>query len=954
MAEKKSEIKSALLLSPVKITENKQLLRFIQIRKNEKGVQYDITDLDESKIRKHCDKLPQQAQVALRYLNSEGLNKLEDEITKRFKQQKSGMPFRQFLFPAYTRQLQERFEMIKPFAQLTKWYHQVPNAATGNVMTAPCVFSNYKPVLKFEVIKEKEELQLVTIISINGSDYNLETFRRFHFLLLSNNEYFLLSNKDYRTMEWLLQNDPQQYNQDATLFAQKILSVLETDYDVNRNNLFAVTTLEVIPVKRILLSEISNSFLVLTPQWLYDGYVAEGVWKESFEASSNGEAIVIKRNKEEETTFKKLLEALHPNFVKQLNGYYYLSFADAQKKQWFLKVYHKLLEMDIEVTGMDMLTHFRYSSHKPVTTMQVVNKTTEILTVNFSLQFGEEKIPLAELQKILTAGQRAVMLKDGSLGILPEEWLSTYSTIIRHSKVDKQQLTVPQWMAISQQNNASEETVIQTSVTETWWSNWQHWQNTDAVLYPAPANIQATLRPYQQKGFEWMKLLAEVNAGACLADDMGLGKTLQTICFITDKLLHVKNALALIVCPSSLIYNWQQELNKFAPHLRTYIHHGTSREHENISPVATDVCITSYGTLRSDIEHLATIHFNIAVIDESHNIKNPSAQITHAVNQLHASSRIALSGTPVMNNTFDLYAQLEFLLPGMFGNREFFKREYADPIDRDANEEKIAVLQKLTAPFILRRTKEQVAKDLPEKTETVLWCSMGTAQKNMYDDIRDSIRSNLFLDIKKDGLGKSKLAVLQGIMKLKQVCSSPLLLPKEEQTADLSVKTEILLDELANLRNHKVLVFSQFSKMLHLLADTFTKKGVSFYLLEGATPAKKRAEMVEAFQQEENNTHVFLISLMAGNTGLTLTAADYVFLFDPWWNNAVQQQAIDRTHRIGQTKNVFAYKMICKDTIEEKIMQLQQRKTTLSENLIGDTEGFVKELTKEDVEFLFG
>jgi SNF2 family DNA or RNA helicase len=954
MAEKKNEIKSALLLSPVKITENKQLLRFIQIRKNDKGVQYDITDLDENKIRKHCDKLPQQAQGVLRYLNSEGLNKMEDEITKRFKQQKSGMPFRQFLFPAYTRQLQERFEMIKPFARLMKWYHQVPNAATGNILTAPCVFSNYKPVLKFEVEKEKEQLELVTIISINGSDYKLETFRRFHFLLLSNNEYFLLSHKDYRTLEWLLQNDPLQYSQDTTLFAQKILSVLETDYDVNRNNLFAVTTVEVMPVKRILLSEISNSFLVLSPQWLYDGYIAEGVWKDSFEVSNNGEAIVIKRNKEEENTFKKLLEALHPNFVKQLNGYYYLSFADAQKKQWFLKVYHQLLEMDIEVIGMDMLTHFRYSSYKPVTQMQVVNKTEETLTVDFSLRFGEEKIPLAELQKILIAGQRAVMLKDGSLGILPEEWLATYSTIIRHSKVDKQQLTVPQWMAISQQNEVNEQTVIQTSVSETWWNNWQQWQKADSVLYPAPANIKATLRPYQQKGFEWMKLLAEVNAGACLADDMGLGKTLQTICFVVDKLQHLKNALALIVCPSSLIYNWQQELNKFAPHLRTYIHHGTSREFENISPAATDVCITSYGTLRSDIDQLAAIQFNITVIDESHNIKNPSAQITRAVNQLHADSRIALSGTPVMNNTFDLYAQLEFLLPGMFGNREFFKREYADPIDRDANEEKTAVLQKLTAPFILRRTKEQVAKDLPEKTETVLWCNMGAAQKNMYDDIRDSIRSNLFLDIKKDGLGKSKLAVLQGIMKLKQVCSSPLLLPQEEQTADLSVKTEILLDELANLRNHKVLVFSQFSKMLHLLADTFAKKGISFYLLEGSTPAKKRAEMVEAFQQEENNTHVFLISLMAGNTGLTLTAADYVFLFDPWWNNAVQQQAIDRTHRIGQTKNVFAYKMICKDTIEEKIMQLQQRKTTLSENLIGDTDGFVKELTKEDVEFLFG
>jgi SNF2 family DNA or RNA helicase len=954
MKVKKVETKTALLLCPAKVLENKQLLRLIQITRDEKGVQYDIRDLDESTIRKYFDGVPQQAKHSLQHLNHEGLNKLEDEITKRFKQQKSGMPLRQFLFPAYARQLQERFEMIKPFAALLKWYHQLPHADNGHVITTPCVFSVYKPVLKFEVTKEDGSFRLITVIVINGCDYRHDAFRRFHFLLESNNEYFLLAYKDYKTLEWLQQNDPAQYSHDAAFFAQKILSVLENDYDVNRNNLFAVTTVEVKPVRRILLSEISNSFLVLTPQWLYDGYIAEGAWKESFEVSNNGEAIVVKRNKDEETAFKKLLEALHPNFVKQLNGYYYLSFADAQKKQWFLKVYHQLLEMNIEVIGMDMLTHFRYSPHKPITAVQVTGKTTETLTIKFSLQFGEEKIPLTELQKILIAGQRAVMLKDGSLGILPEEWLANYGAIIRHSKVDQHQLTVPQWMAISHQNNEHEATSIKTSVSENWWNNWQHWQQTDAVLYPAPTTIKASLRPYQQKGFEWMKLLAEVNAGACLADDMGLGKTLQTICFIADKLQHTKDGLALIVCPSSLIYNWQQEISKFAPHLRTYIHHGTARTHEKISPAETDVCITSYGTLRSDIDHLATLHFTIAVIDESHNIKNPLAQITRAVNQLHAACRIALSGTPVMNNTFDLYSQLEFLLPGMFGNREFFKREYADQIDRDNNEEKIAALQKLTAPFILRRTKEEVAKDLPEKTESILWCNMGAAQKNMYDDIRDSIRSNLFMDIKKEGLAKSKLAVLQGIMKLKQVCSSPLLLPQEEQTTDLSVKTEILLDELANLGNHKVLVFSQFSKMLHLLSEALVKKEISFYLLEGSTPAKKRAEMVEAFQQEENKTQVFLISLMAGNTGLTLTAADYVFLFDPWWNDAVQQQAIDRTHRIGQTKNVFAYKMICKDTIEEKIIQLQERKHTLSESLIGNTEGFVKELTKEDVEFLFG
>ena len=954
MADKKIEKETALLLLPVQLTQNKNILRSLHVTKNTQGLKYDIAELDESELRRYYHQLPNQAKQGLYQLTSEGLFKMEGEIIKRHKSTKSGVPLRDFLLPAYARKLQEQFEFFKPFAHLVKWYHQLPHLVTGNLATAPCSFSSYKPSLHFDVIKEGDHLQLITIVTINGNEYDLVLFRRFHFLLESNNEYFLLTNKDYQTLEWLNKNNAAQYSTDAAMLAQHILSNLEENYTVQRNNLFAVTTIDAVPRQRVLLSEISNSFLVLTPQWVYDGYITEGEWKEFFETTNNGEAIIVKRNKEKETSLKKQLEALHPNFVKQLNGWYYLSFAEAQKKQWFLKVYHQLLEMDIELVGIDMLTHFRYSPFKPVTEMTIVTKDTNTLLADFSLQFGEEKIPLGELQKMLLAGQRAVMLKDGSLGVLTESWIAEYDTIIKHSKVNKKQLNVPQWLAISGQKITTDYQPLKITISDNWWQNWERWQQPDELLYPISKKINATLRPYQQKGFEWLKMLAEINAGACLADDMGLGKTLQTICFIVDRLEQLNDGIVLIVCPSSLIYNWQQEMAKFAPHLRTYIHHGQARDISNVTAAAMDVCITSYGTMRSDIEQLAALVFDVAVVDESHNIKNPSAQSTRAIYQLQVRSRIALSGTPVMNNTFDLYAQLEFLLPGMFGTKEFFKQEYADAIDRDRNTEKIATLQRLTAPFILRRTKEQVARDLPEKTESILWCNMGMAQKDMYEGIKESIKSNLFLNIKTEGLSKNKLAVLQGIMKLKQVCSSPLLLPDEEQATHHSVKTEMLLEELANLGNHKVLVFSQFKKMLNLLAETFTKKGISFYQLDGSTPPKQRAAMVADFQEPDNTTNVFLISLMAGNTGLTLTAADYVFLFDPWWNNAVQQQAIDRTHRIGQTKNVFAYKMICKDTIEEKIIQLQQRKKELSDNLIGDTEGFVKQLSKEDVEFLFG
>ena len=368
------------------------------------------------------------------------------------------------------------------------------------------------------------------------------------------------------------------------------------------------------------------------------------------------------------------------------------------------------------------------------------------------------------------------------------------------------------------------------------------------------------------------------------------------------------------------------------------------------------VVITTYGTLRSDIEKIAAIHFDVIVIDESHNIKNPAALITRAVNKLQSTMRIALSGTPVMNNTFDLYAQLSFLLPGMFGSREFFKREYADAIDNEQDVDKIKALQRLTAPFILRRTKEQVATDLPEKTESILWCEMGGSQKMLYESIRENVRDSVFLDIKQNGFNKGKLSVINGMLKLRQVCNSSALLKEEDEQPKRydSIKLDMLAEELQQIvQAHKALVFSQFTSMLDLIEARLQKEKIVYCRLDGSTPIEKRQQLVNDFQQIDSAEKVFLISLKAGNAGLNLTAADYVFIIDPWWNTAVEQQAIDRTHRIGQLKNVFAYKLICKDTIEEKIIQLQQRKKKLAAELIGEEEGFVKALSEDDIDFLF-
>jgi SNF2 family DNA or RNA helicase len=547
------------------------------------------------------------------------------------------------------------------------------------------------------------------------------------------------------------------------------------------------------------------------------------------------------------------------------------------------------------------------------------------------------------------------MLKDHSIGILPEEWLQHYSVLIKHGKVNRNEVIVPQWILLGMEQS-EEASAARPAIPVAWWAQWKQWQQSETPVYPLPEMVKATLRPYQQKGFEWICLLSEIDAGACLADDMGLGKTLQTICFLAHRAASriANDSRCMIVCPASLMHNWRTEIEKFAPALGAYVYHHTTREMQHFFASGKQVLITSYGTMRSDFDQLQAILWDVIVLDESHTIKNPSAQVTKAVYQLRAKARVALSGTPVMNNTFDLYAQLQFLVPGLFGGQDFFRKEYAHPIDRERNVEKIQALQKITAPFILRRTKQQVATDLPPKTELVMWCEMGADQKALYEEIRSQISDSLFLNIQSAGLSKSKLSILQGMQKLRQICAAPQLLKDGGMQQATSIKAELLLEELQfNLRNNKVLVFSQFKGMLHLIADACRKAGLPFYHFDGETPPEKRSAMVADFQSPENEINIFLISLKAGNTGLTLTAADYVFLVDPWWNTAVQQQAIDRAYRIGQTKSVFAYQMICKDSIEEKIVELQARKKALSDALITEDEGFLKQLNEEDIRYLF-
>jgi superfamily II DNA or RNA helicase len=948
----KKDTKVVLLFIPEELLKKFTVLYSLHIQKAAGTLNYILSDISRKELQQFHSSVPDAAKTLLLKFQPELVASLIKEIEERLKKQKAGISHQAFKIQSIHRHLHQQFQELRPFYKGLKCYHKIRKPETKVYQTLPCTFSMEKPRLRFEVIRENDLYSLKILVSLSDSTYEISAFTRTAFFLQKGNEYFLLSFKDYQTLEWVNEDLIHQYDSNPAAFIEKVLSRLECDYSVNRNNLFDEKQIDILPSCRVLLSELNNAFLLLTPQWLYDGIIVEGSWKEKYETTINGERIIIARHKETEQNFLQLLSSFHSNFSNQLNGYYYLPFAEAQKKQWFIKTYYRMLEMNVEVAGMDMLHHFKYSPFQAETHITISNQQDSRVALHMAVTFGKETVSLATLQKALYAGQRAIVLKDGSLGVLSDEWMQKYATIIKHGKINEGEINVSKFLTLSEQEQSSGQPVWETPVKEGWWEKWRQWQDSTHPLYELPATIRAELRPYQRKGFEWLALLSQIGAGACLADDMGLGKTLQTICFLAWYSEQNPDTRHIIVCPTSLLYNWQGELQKFAPELSVEVYHGANRSQSDSS---ARVLITSYGTLRSNSETLLSQQFGIAVIDESHNIKNPSAQITRITHQIEAAIRIALSGTPVVNNTFDLYSQLSFALPGLFGTREFFKREYADAIDRYGDEAKIKALQKLTAPFILRRTKEQVAADLPAKTEAVLWCTMSSAQEELYNEIKEQVRSNLFMDIQNNGFNKAKLAVLQGLLKLRQICNHPQLLPAEEHGGRLdSAKTEVLINEISNLLGrHKVLVFSQFSSMLHLLAKECDQKGIYYLLLDGQTAADKRMKMVRDFQENQEAPRLFFISLKAGNTGLTLTAADYVFLFDPWWNTAVEQQAVDRTHRIGQTKNVFSYKLVCKNTVEERILELQQRKKHLAEELISAEEGFVKNLDEKDIAYLF-
>jgi SNF2 family DNA or RNA helicase len=584
-----------------------------------------------------------------------------------------------------------------------------------------------------------------------------------------------------------------------------------------------------------------------------------------------------------------------------------------------------------------------------VSTISVeVRENIDWFDIHAIIRFGDYEIPFKELRRIILRKGNEILLPNGEIGIIPESWIREYSELfafVDEKKTNGHEHILKKYhLALVQDLENGHLARVTMSKKLEKLRDFE--QIEDQTI---PSQFVGELRPYQKAGFNWMNFLNAYKFGGCLADDMGLGKTVQTLALILGMKELGETTPSLLVMPTSLLYNWELEAAKFTPDLQVFSYTGTNRIKDVAQFHAYDIILTSYGITRLDIDILTEYNFNYIILDESQAIKNPNSNISKCVKKLNSRNRLILTGTPLENSTLDLWSQMSFINPGLLGSQSFFKREFLIPIEKQNNQEKTKKLYSIIKPFILRRHKSQVATELPEKVESVKYCNMTPLQEEQYEEAKSYFRNKILEQIENQGMSKSHMIVLQGLTRLRQIANHPKMVDQEYEgdAGKMDALTGMILSAISE--NHKILVFSQFVKHLTIVSDLLKEKNIDFAYLDGST--KDRQAQVERFQHEDD-LKLFLISLKAGGLGLNLTKAEYVFLLDPWWNPAVEQQAIDRAHRIGQENKVFIYKFITKNSVEEKILKLQQRKLKLSTDLITTEDSFVKDLSKEDIELL--
>lgn len=701
--------------------------------------------------------------------------------------------------------------------------------------------------------------------------------------------------------------------------------------------------------KRICFSE-WNSHLQIEVNFVYEQYEfpAYPAVDRSL-AHQEKNLFIIQRNTAEEEQSRKFLEE---NGLIYRSGHWNIA-ANYHYQDWMRLVVPKLQKAGFTVLNEENLHRYRVHRQKPKLQIKV-RSGIDWLELKYSLTLDKEPLEIPDLLKQIENDKQYVKLSDGSSVYLTEEVIEKIRAFSQFLdlKNGHGEVRLPMaGVAVLKVLQAIAETVRLDSRSAELLEKYQRFE----TIQPAapPRNLRGELRQYQKHGLDWLCFLNEFSFGGILADDMGLGKTVQVIALLLKLKEEQKLEFpALIVVPLTLMFNWEEEFQKFAPQMRVLRYHGNRSERlKHLAKISEyDVVLCSYGVVLQDQKDLTAQQFKYAILDESQKIKNPQTKTYKAITRLRARHKLALTGTPVENSLVDLWAQLNFVNPGLLGNLRQFQSHYIE-IPEQNRERQIETLKKIIFPFILRRTKEEVETQLPPLTEIVQYVEMTDCQAQIYFKCLSDFRNQIFREIDAQGLDKTRLRIVEALTYLRQIACHPAILDEQVALLD-SGKVQLLEDMVDDLlsEGHKLLIFSQFVRFLKLVQRVFEQRGWNYEYLDGSV--RDRAERIHNFQ-ENPRVSAFLISLKAGGLGLNLTAADYVIHLDPWWNPAVEQQATDRAHRIGQDKRVFVYKYIVKDTVEEKILQLQKRKKELFDELITSESGFVKQLTREDLEILF-
>ena len=710
----------------------------------------------------------------------------------------------------------------------------------------------------------------------------------------------------------------------------------------------------------------SNNYEII-PVMIYQG--AEFVWNDK-RANKTGiefeedriQITKIVRNVNEE---KKYVDKLNDAGLVNLSGNSFVVNPEYQIKE------NPNAALEWLIQNYDLLTIKGFEIEKPVINNNTVKLNIPKLKINrvekidwfdveAIIQIGEISIPFTALKQNIIDRNPFFKLPDGSIFIIPQEWMVKYSELFSFATIAGNKLKLQKSQFTIMENAGINTGIVNNPKNEN-------------IQFKIPKSLNATLRPYQLEGVKWLWQLQENKLGACLADDMGLGKTLQTLAILlytkeqkkpetdnagntiiqlnlfseieSNKQLSFYN---LIVMPASLIYNWMAEIQKFAPSLTYYNYTGIKRNKNTTFLKNQNLILTTYQTVLRDVEILAQLNFDYIILDESQQIKNRKSKIFNAITKLKSKYKLSLSGTPIENSLSDLWSQMQFINSDLLGSYKFFEKEFVKPIEKFNDEGKLQQLKKIVSPFLLRRTKKEVEKNLPELLIKVHYSDMSDNQKKLYEKEKSVARNYLLKIFDHDG-GKYKLEILEVLNRLRQLANHPLLVQKDYNHDSGKFNDIMAYWEEIHKAGHKILIFSSYVKYLNILKKELEKKDARYSFLHGGLNQKQRKYEIAKFNQDESIS-TFLMSIKAGGTGLNLTAADYVFILDPWWNPTTEEQAIARAHRIGQDKKVIAVKFISHDTLEEKILQLQKRKTRLAEDILSNNEKI--KLEKEDIIYL--